>query len=148
MSISRWEPFKDFMTLRQAMDRMFEDSIIHPARFWGEASGRVSLPLDVYETQDSIVVRASLPGVKSEDVDITMEGNRLTVRGESKAPTEEVSFLLQERRYGPFARSIELGSAIQPEKAEASFKDGVLTLTIPKAEEAKPRVIKVKTSQS
>jgi HSP20 family protein len=144
MSISRWEPFKEFMTLRQAMDRIFEDSIIRPARLWGEGSGRVSLPLDVYETRDAFVVRASLPGVKPEDVDITMEGNTLTIRGETKTPPEEGTYLLQEQRYGPFARSIELGTAAQPEKAEASFKNGVLTLTIPKAEEAKPRVIKVK----
>jgi HSP20 family protein len=145
MSITRWEPFKEFMTLRQTMDRIFEDSIIRPARLWGEGSGRVSLPLDVYETKDAIVVRASLPGVKPEDVDITMEGNKLSIRGESKAPGEEGSYLLQEQRYGPFARSIELGAAVQPEKAEATFHNGVLTLVIPKAEEAKPRVIKVKT---
>ncbi len=145
MSISRWEPFKEFMTLRQAMDRIFEDSIIHPARFWAEGSGRVSLPLDIYETRDAIVVRASLPGVNPDDVDIAMEGNTLTIRGETKAPSEEGRSLLQERHYGPFARSIELGTAAQPDKAEASFKNGVLTLIIPKAEEAKPRVIKVKT---
>jgi len=145
MSISRWEPFKEFMTLRQAMDRIFEDSIIRPARLWGEGSGPVSLPLDVYETRDSIIVRTSLPGVKPEDVDITLEGSTLTIRGESKAPSEEGTFLLQEQRYGPFARTVELGTAVQPEKAEATFQNGVLTLTIPKAEEAKPRVIKVKT---
>ncbi len=145
MSISRWEPFKDFMTLRQAMDRLFEDSIVRPARFLGEGPGRVTLPLDVYETRDTIIVRASLPGVKPEDVDVTMEGNTLTIRGEIKAPPEEGTYLLQEQRYGPFSRSLELGTAIQPEKAEASFHNGVLTLTIPKAEEAKPRVIKVKT---
>ncbi len=148
MNITRWEPFKDFMTLRQAMDRIFEDSIIHPARFRGEGPGRVSLPLDVSETKDAIIVRASLPGLKPQDVDITMEGSKLTVRGESKAPAEEGTYLLQERRYGPFARSLELGTSVQPENAEATFKNGVLTLTIPKAEEAKPRVIRVKTSPS
>ncbi len=145
MSISRWDPFKEFMTLRQAMDRVFEDSIIRPARLWGEGAGRVSLPLDVYETRDAIVVRASLPGINHDDVNITMEGTTLTIRGEIKPPPEEGPYLLQEHRYGPFARSIELGAAAQPEKAEASFKNGVLTLIIPKAEGTKPRVIKVKT---
>ncbi len=145
MSISRWEPFKEFMTMRQAMDRLFEDSIARPAPFSGEGTGHVPLPVDVYETKDSFVVRASLPGVKPEAVDITVEGNTLTIRGEIEAPSEEGTHLLQEHRYGPCTRSIELRMAIQPEKAEASFKNGVVTLTIPKAEQAKPRVIKVKT---
>ncbi len=146
MSISRWEPFKEFLTLRQAMDRLFEDSIIRPVRYFGEASGRVSLPLDLYETPEAVIVRASLPGIKPEDVDITLDANTLTIRGEIQAPPEEGTYLLQEQRYGPFARSVEIGTAIQAEKASASFNNGVLTLTIPKAEEAKPRVIKVKTS--
>jgi HSP20 family protein len=143
MTISRWEPFKELMTLRQAMDRLFEDSLVRPGRYWAEGSGTANLPLDVFETKDSIVVRASLPGIKPEDVDISVEGNTLTIRGETRAPTEESNYLMQEHRYGPFARSLELGMPIEAEKAEASFTNGVLVLTIPKAEEAKPRVIKV-----
>lgn len=146
MSVSRWEPFKEFMTLRQAMDRLFEDSVVRPGRMWSEQSGRRYFPLDAYETPDAIVLRAALPGVQPDQVEISVEGNTVTIRGETKAPTEEVTYLLQEQRYGPFSRSLEIETPIQPDKAEASFKDGVLTLKIPKAEEAKPRVIKVKTS--
>ncbi len=147
MSMSRWEPMKEFMTLRQAMDRLFEDSIVRPSRMWEEGPTRSALPLDVLTTNDAVVVRAALPGVKPEDVDITVEGNTVTIRGETKPAAEEGNYLLQERRYGPFARSLELGIPLQPDKAEADFGNGILTLTIPKAEEAKPRVIKVKSSQ-
>ncbi len=146
MSVSRWEPFKEFMTLRQAMDRLFEDSIVRPGRMmWSEQTGRRYFPLDVYETQDAITLRAALPGVQPNEVDISVEGNTITIRGETKAPAEEGTYLLQEHRYGPFSRSVEIEVPIQADKAEASFKDGILTLMIPKAEEAKPRVIKVKT---
>ncbi len=143
MSISRWEPIKEAMTLRQAMDRLFEDSFVRPMRAWdGESGG--SLPLDVYTTKDAVVIRASVPGIKPDEVEITVEGNTVTLRGEIKAPQAEGTFLLQEQRYGPFARAIELALPVQPDKAEAKFENGVLTLMIPKAEEIKPRVIKVK----
>ncbi len=147
MSVSRWEPFKDFMTLRQAMDRLFEDSIVRPTRMWQEGQGTRHVPLDIWMTDDALVVRAAVPGVKPEDVDVTIEGSTLTIRGEIKDPSEEErTYLLQENRYGSFSRSVELGIAVQPDKAEASFRDGVLLLTIPKAEELKPKVIKVKTA--
>lgn len=143
MSVSRWEPIKEMMTLRQAMDRLFEDSFVRPGRGWSEAGAY--LPLDVYTTKDAIVVRALVPGVKPADVEITIEGSTVTLRGEIKPAQEEGTYLLQEQRYGPFARSIELALPIQADKAEAAFEHGVLTLTIPKAEEIKPKVIKVKS---
>jgi HSP20 family protein len=145
MSISRWEPFKEFMSLRQAMDRLFEDSFVRPTRLWEGASGAY-LPLDVYTTKDAVVIRASVPGVNPDDVEITVEGNTVTLRGETKAPMEDGSYLLQEQRYGPFARSIDLGIPVQADKAEAAFRDGVLTLTIPKAEEIKPKIIRVRSA--
>ena len=143
MSISRWEPFREMMTLRQAMDRLFEDSFVRAPRGF---DGRMSyLPLDIYTTQDAVVIRASVPGVKPDEVEITVEGSTMTIRGETKAPQEEGSFLLQEQRYGPFSRAIDLAIPVQADKAEAKFENGVLTLTVPKAEEIKPKVIKVKT---
>lgn len=145
MSISRWEPFKEMMTLREAMDRLFEDSFVRPSRFFREAVGTY-LPLDVYMTNDAVVIRASVPGAKPDNVEITIEGDTVTIRGEIKAPQEEGTFLLQEQRYGPFSRSIELALPVQADKAEAKFENGVLTLTIPKAEEIKPKVIKVKSA--
>ena len=144
MSMSRWEPFKEMMTLRQAMDRLFEDSFVRAPR--GLDGANTYLPLDICTTKDAIVIRASVPGVKPDEVEITVEGSTVTIRGETKAPQEEGTFLLQEQRYGAFARSIELAIPVQPDKAEAKFENGVLTLTIPKAEEIKPKVIKVKAS--
>lgn len=142
MSMSRWEPFKEMMTLRQAMDRLFEDSFVRsPVRGYDSATW---LPLDIYTTKDAVIIRASVPGVKSDDVEITVEGSTVTIRGETKAPQEEGTFLLQEQRYGPFSRAIDLAIPVQPDKAEAKFENGVLTLSVPKAEEIKPKVIKVK----
>ena len=144
MSISRWEPFKEMMTLRQAMDRLFEDSVVRPVRgFDGSAT---YLPLDIYTTKDAVIIRASVPGVRPDDVEVTVEGTTVTIRGETKTPQEEGAFLLQEQRYGPFARSIEIGIPVQADKAEAKFENGVLILSIPKAEEIKPKVIKVKSA--
>lgn len=145
MSISRWEPSKEMMTLREAMDRLFEDSFVRPSRAARESAG-VYLPLDIYTTKDAVVIRASVPGVKPDEVEITIEGNAITLRGEIKPPQEEGTFLLQEQRYGPFARSIELALPVQADQAEAKFENGVLTLTIPKAEESKPKIIKVKSA--
>ncbi len=143
MSITRWEPFKEMMTLRQAMDRLVEDSFVRPVRYWD--NNGAYLPLDVYTTKDAIIIRAPVPGLKPEDVEITVEGNTVTIRGEIKPPQEEGTYLLQEQRYGAFARSLDLAMPVQADKAEASFENGVLTLMIPKAEEIKPKVIKVKS---
>jgi HSP20 family protein len=143
MSVSRWEPFKEMMTLRQAMDRLFEDSFVRPPHAWSEAGSY--LPLDVYTTKDAVVIRAQVPGVKPDEVEITIEGNTVTIRGEAKPPKDEGTYLLQEQHYGPFARSLEIAMPVQADKAEAAFENGMLTLTIPKAEEIKPKVIKVKS---
>lgn len=143
MSISRWEPFKEMMTLRQAMDRLFEDSFVRPWR--GVEGASTYLPLDIYTTNDAVIIRAAVPGVSPDDVEVTVEGSTVTIRGETKTPQVEGNFLLQERRYGPFARAIDLAMPVQADKAEAKFENGVLVLSIPKAEEIKPKVIKVKS---
>lgn len=146
MSIVRWDPFRDLVSLRQAMDRLFEESFVHPSRIvglWGDGMG---VPLDVYHTPEALVVKASLPGVKPEEVEITVTGDSLTIKGEVKAEeeTKREDYYCQERRYGSFSRSVRLPEGLRTEKAEATFEHGVLTLTIPKAEEVKPRTIKVK----
>ncbi len=143
MSISRYEPFGELVTLRDAMDRLFEDSFVRPGRAAG--GGRAaSLPVDAYATDGELVITASIPGVDPNDVQITIEGDTLTIKGESKPPLEKVSYLLQERRYGPFYRQLQINIPVQADRAEATFDKGVLTLTVPKAEEVKPRQIKVK----
>jgi HSP20 family protein len=143
MSVSRWEPIKDMMTLRQAMDRLFEDSFVQPARGFDGTS--TYLPVDIYTTVDEVIIRAAVPGANPNDVEVMVEGTTVTIRGETKAPQEAGTFLLQERRYGPFARAIDIGIPAQPDKAEAKFENGVLILCIPKAEAIKPKVIKVKS---
>lgn len=149
MAIERWQPFRELMTLREAMDRLFEDSFVHPSRFF-TALREVEVPaLDVYQTPNEVVVKAALPGLKPEDVSIDITGDTLTIKGEHKAEEEikKEDYLYQERRYGAFSRTVALPSGLKTDKAEATMEDGVLTLTIPKAEEVKPKVIKVKAKE-
>jgi HSP20 family protein len=137
------------MSLRQAMDRLFEDSFVRPSRALGP-SGEVAAPaLDVYQTPNDIVVKAALPGLKPKDVDIDITGETLTIRGESKAEQEikKEDYLYQERHYGALSRSVVLPSGLKPDKAEAAMENGILTLTIPKAEEVRPKAITVKPKE-
>jgi HSP20 family protein len=145
-NITRFDPLGEMVSLRSAMDRLFEDSFVSPLS-WRTIGGGEMLtpPIDVRESADEIVVTAALPGIKADDVDITLTGQTLTLRGESKAD-EEVDgdeYLYRERRFGAFSRSLKLPVRVQGEKADAQFADGVLTLRIPKAEEVKPRQIRI-----
>jgi len=145
MSITRWEPFKDMMALRDAMDRLFEDSFVRPGPRWMVPAGesRCGLPIDAYITDEELVITASVPGVKPEDVEITLEGDTLTIKGEINGPLDNVNYMVQERAYGKFQRTLRLNIPVQADKAEATFSQGVLTLVIPKQEEIKPKSIKV-----
>jgi HSP20 family protein len=149
MAIERWQPFSELMSLRQAMDKLFEDSFVRPSRALA-ALGEVTVPaLDVYQTPSEVVVKATLPGVRREDVSIDITGDTLTIRGEAKAEEEikREDYLYQERRYGSFSRSVVLPGGLKTDKADATIEDGVLTLTIPKAEEVKPKAIRVKAKE-
>jgi HSP20 family protein len=145
MTMQRWEPFREVMTLGNAMDRLFEDSFELPAGVWIDEDGGRVLPVDVYQTDEDMVVKASLPGFKPEEVDISITGDTLTIKGEHKEDQEvkEKDYLLKERRYGAYSRTMTLPVEIQSEKAAATFENGVLSLTLPKAEEAKPKQIKI-----
>jgi len=139
-----WEPIRDFVTLRDAMDRLFDQSYIRPVG--GESSDdRVfRLPLDAYNTEDAVVVEASLPGVERESVDIALDGDTLTIRAVVAAPPdEEREYAIRERFYGTLQRSLTLNVPVDAGKAVADFENGVLTLRIPKAEAAKPRKIAI-----
>jgi len=142
--LSRWDPFREAVTLREAMDRLFEDSFI-PARRRGaeERSAGLTLPLDAYVTPDEIVILASMPGIKPDTVEITIEGDTLTIKGERPAPLENVNYVLQERAYGKFQRTLNINVPVDADKTEAKFDNGLLTLTIPKAAAIKPRTISV-----
>lgn len=146
MTITNLEPWREMRTLREAMDELLEESFVRPGqrRMERRQERRLRLPLDVYATPEEIVIVASLPGLTPEEVDITIDGDRLTIQGELRAPLENVDYLFQERAYGPFSRTLTLNVPINADEAQAVFENGVLTLTLPKAEESKPRSIEVK----
>ena len=145
-SIIRWAPFRERMSLRQAMDKLFEDSFVTPSRLLSGFGLDGASPINMYHTDNDVVVKVALPGIKTEEVDITITGETLSIKGESKA-REEVKredYLYQEHRYGTFSRSVTLPGELDTDKAEATFEDGILILIIPKSEQVKPKQIKVK----
>lgn len=141
--IRRPNPFGELMSLRQAMDRLFEDSFVRPYR--GSESDNNTLALDVYATADSLVVEAALPGVKPDDVEITVLGDTLTIS--AKTVTEqshgEDGYTHREIRRGSFVRTVTLPSGLRSDAATASFENGLLRLSFPKAEEAQLRQIQI-----
>jgi HSP20 family protein len=149
-NITRYDPLGEMVSLRSAMDRLFEDSFVSPLTWRTIGGGNDSLtpPIDVHETPDEIIVTASLPGMKADDVEITMTGQTLTMRGEFKADDEieKDQYLYRERRFGSFSRTVQLPVRVEGDRAQASFTDGVLRLSIPKAEEVKPRQIRINAS--
>jgi HSP20 family protein len=145
-NLVRWEPFRDLVSLREAMDRLVEDSFVRPSHGWPVPAGPGTLAVDVYETDDDVVVKTAIPGVKPEDIDISLTGDTLTIKGETKFEEEvkEEHYVRREMRYGSFARTVTVPVPVVADKADAEFEDGVLTLTLPKAEETKPKTIKIK----
>ncbi len=143
---------RDFVSLRDAMDRLFEESFITPRRVFARTffnSMQDSFAADLRETPDAYVLTASLPGVKPEDVEISATFDTVTIKGQYKGETEvkEATYLRRERRSGAFERSFSLALPIEPDKIVASQADGVLTLTLPKSESVKARPVQVKVNQ-
>lgn len=145
MNIVRWEPFQELVTLRQAMDRLLEDSFVRAPQS-ADGGGSATPAMDIIETSDKIGIKATLPGVKPEDVDINITSEGVVIKGEVKSETEtmEANYVRRECHYGTFSRSIPLPAGLKIDKAEANMENGILTLDIPKAEEVKPRSIKIK----
>ncbi len=142
-NLTRWEPVREMMTLREAMDRLFDDAFTRPLSL----NGAAALPsMDVYETDDEVVVKASLPGLKADDVQISVTGDTLTLRGEFKQEEEKsgAAYHLRERRSGSFERTVGLPVSVQTDKAKADFENGILSILLPKAEAVKPRTISIK----
>jgi HSP20 family protein len=141
----RPSPFGELLSLRQAMDRLFEDSFVRSGSFGLGSTDALALPLDVSTTSDELVIQAALAGVKPEEVDITVENGTLTIRGETQAERTEGDgdYLVREIRRGTFSRSISLPAGLEPDKATAAFENGMLTLRVPKAEQVKPRQIRI-----
>jgi HSP20 family protein len=139
------------MSLREAMGNLLEESIVPPRGGGQQAAAPAGLAVDIRETPEAFMVTASVPGVKPEDVDITVLGDTLRIRGQQRDEAENQSasgrWIIRERRLGTFERTVRLPTTIRSGDAEAEFKDGVLTVRLPKTEEAKPRSIPVRPSQ-
>lgn len=143
--VRRTSPLGELVSLRQAMDRLFEDSFVRPRGTWGFPTEGALLPLDVTNTGDALVVEAALPGVRPDDVEITVEDGTLTIRAETKSEREETEgeTILSEIRRGSLSRAITLPTGLEADKASATFENGVLRLTFPRAEAVKPRQIRI-----
>ena len=141
--ITRWDPFREAVTLREAMDRLFEDTFVPARRQAEQREQTFRLPLDAYVTANDIIIAANMPGIKPEDVEITIEGDTLTIKGERPAPLANVDYVLQERTFGKFQRTLNINIPVDADKAEAKFENGLLVLTIPKTEAIKPKTISV-----
>lgn len=143
MSIIRYNPMRDFVSLREVMDRLLEDSVIRPTPVDGR---QIGFAADLKETPETFILKATLPGVKVDQLDINATSEGVTVRAEIKEETEQKDehWLLRERRHGTFERTFTLPTQIDPNKVEATFEDGELTLTLPKSEAVRPKQIKVK----
>jgi HSP20 family protein len=142
-NLTRWEPMREMMTLREAMDHLFDDAFTRPLAYDG---GNSSPAIDMYQTDDDVVVKATLPGLKPEDVDITVNGDMLTLRGEYKQENEQKNarYHIHEQRSGSFERTLMLPTDVKADMANADFEDGVLTIKLPIAEEVKPKSISIK----
>ena len=150
MAIVRWEPFRDLLATQKEFDRLFREAFT-PGFGEGELSTRTwAPPVDIFENENNIVLKAELPGVEPKDVEVRVEDNTLYLKGERKfeKETKEENYHRIERAYGSFARSFSLPSSIDAEKVAADYKDGLLTLTLPKREEAKPKTIKINVSKN
>ena len=144
-SIIRWDPFREMLSLRREMDRLFDNTFFSPGASWTQPTAW-DLALDVTENNDEIVVKASIPGINPDDLEVTYTENTLTIKGEVKAEEEkeDSKYHLRERRYGSFVRSLSLPVGVKAEAIQANYDAGVLTLHLPKSEEVKPQRIAVK----
>jgi HSP20 family protein len=145
--ITRWNPYRDMALMRRSMDRLF-DRYVNEDEDWSE-SVTWGVALDVVENENGFIVKASLPGVHPDDIDVTYTDNVLTIKGELRSEEEEENtrYHLRERRYGMFSRSINLRD-IDGENISAEYKDGVLTLSLPKREEVKPKRIEIRSTET
>ena len=150
MTIARFTPLTDIVSLRDAMDRLFEESFIRPNGWNGASVGHLAVPVDLWETKDAYQLRADVPGVTPEDLEINATSDSISIAGEVKghADVSENGWLRQERRLGKFQRAFTLPIAIDPTKVEATFDNGVLQLVLPKADNVKPRMIKVNATKA
>jgi HSP20 family protein len=149
-AITLWRPRRELLSLGESVDRFFDDWFVGPRTLWPMPILSSVFPVDVYREDGSLVVKAEVPGVTSDELDISVKDNVLTISGESRAEeeVEEENYVRRERRYGSFSRSLALPVEAEGDKAEAAFEDGVLTVTIPIAEEPQPEAVKIEVKSS
>jgi HSP20 family protein len=146
MTLTKWDPFKDLLSLQDRMNRLFDESVRNVKPGDEALSSAIWSPaVDIYETDDEVVVKAELPEVNQKDIDIQIENNTLILRGERKLnkETKKENFHRIERAYGTFSRSFTLPGTIDQEKISADYKDGILKISMPKREDTRPKQIKV-----
>ena len=146
-NLTRWEPVREMMTLREAMDRLFDDAFTRPFSLIREGGATWSSPaIDMYQTDNELVVKAALPGLKPDEVQINVTGDVLTIKGEVKHEEEkkDKSWHIREQRWGSFERSVRLPTGVISDKAKADFDNGILTISLPKSEEVRPKTITIK----
>lgn len=143
--LSRWDPLRDLIQMRDTMERLMEERAQTTER---DGMPHYRLPVDAYSTDEAVVIETAMAGVNPDEVDITIDGDSLTIRAEIKpGDTEGRNYLISERGYGVLERSLTLNVPVEMDEIEASFKNGVLTLTLPKAEAVRPRKIEVKATK-
>lgn len=145
MAVVKWDPLRDLLSIQDRMNRLFEQTLSRSRVVEGIAASTWAPAVDIYETPERIVLKAELPGLTRDDIEIQMRGTTLILRGERRfaKDVEQENYLRIERAYGTFQRSFTLPATIQQDKIRAVFRDGVLELTLPKAEEAKPKKIAI-----
>ncbi len=150
MVLQRWDPVFDFGRMHRNMDRFWRGFPRSPAYINGRDGSKWSIPLDAYEEGDNLVVRASLPGVNPEDIDVTVEDRSLTISGSTKVDEkrEEDGYLLRERRTGSFYRTVRLPETVDANKGEPHYENGILTITLPKVEANKAKHLTVTTDKA
>lgn len=147
-TLSRWDPLRELSKVQDQVNRYFQDSFFRRA---GDGSLSAWAPeVDIHETSDALVLEADLPGIDEKDLDIRVENNLLTIRGERKfeKKVNEDSYLRVERSYGAFTRSFSLPHTINTDQIQAEYRNGVLTIRLPKREEAKPKQVKIDVKSS
>jgi HSP20 family protein len=150
MAIVRWDPFRDLVTLREKMNRLFEETFSGRGEKKDLVSGTWSPSVDIYETENALVLTAEVPGMKEDEIEIKIEDNTLILQGERKfeKETKEENYHRIERSYGSFYRSFTLPNSIDQDKIQAVHEDGVLKITMPKRPELKSKKVKVLKAKS